>query len=322
MYKSIRKIINLNPINKLYNTTIGDNKMGFVGVEGGNEPVVDEHYFYLEAVEADTTVKMTHYGTNQTTTKPNIMISTDKETWTEWDGTEMVLNVGERLYMYGENDSISSSSSNFSYILPSKYVNCGGNIMTLLSQDGAKTEVPTYCFYKLFGSDNAKILTAPKLPATKLGSSCYVNLFKGAHLSVAPEMPMTDLGNSCCNGMFSSYLTHINTFTETPNFVGSKLFVTCFNGMFMGCTSLEKADLSMYNGIAEGSNAGMALANMFKNCSNLREIHAPELEEWYSGMSTNWVSGVAETGVFYKKASLEIPEGTSGIPSGWTVINY
>ena len=92
--------------------------------------------------------------------------------------------------------------------------------------------------------------------------------------------------------------------------------------MFTNSTSLQKADLSFIKGVGSGSSATLALQNMFKNCSNLTEIHAPELEQWYSGMSSNWVYGVAAHGTFYKKATLEIPEGVNGIPSGWDVVNY
>ena len=37
--------------------------------------------------------------------------------------------------------------------------------------------------------------------------------------------------------------------------------------------------------------------------------------------TSNWVSSVSATGTFTKPAGTSIPTGTSGIPSGWTVVD-
>jgi hypothetical protein len=38
---------------------------------------------------------------------------------------------------------------------------------------------------------------------------------------------------------------------------------------------------------------------------------------------TNWVYGVADTGVFYKHPDMSgLPIGVDGIPNGWTVEDY
>ena len=42
-----------------------------------------------------------------------------------------------------------------------------------------------------------------------------------------------------------------------------------------------------------------------------------------TGCLTDWVSGVSSTGTFTKAASMTaLPTGNSGIPSGWTVVDY
>ena len=41
-----------------------------------------------------------------------------------------------------------------------------------------------------------------------------------------------------------------------------------------------------------------------------------------TGCLSNWVNGVASTGTFVKNPSMtSLPTGTSGIPSGWTVVD-
>jgi hypothetical protein len=41
-----------------------------------------------------------------------------------------------------------------------------------------------------------------------------------------------------------------------------------------------------------------------------------------NGCLTDWMKGVSATGTFTKAAEMtSLPEGNSGIPSGWTVVN-
>lgn len=62
--------------------------------------------------------------------------------------------------------------------------------------------------------------------------------------------------------------------------------------------------------------------NMFENCSslnhikiNIRGIIYPELPP----ITSNWVKGVASSGVIEKNSDLVLETGDSGIPNGWTV---
>ena len=59
---------------------------------------------------------------------------------------------------------------------------------------------------------------------------------------------------------------------------------------------------------------------MFYNCNALEYISVGATS-WNIAMANNWVSDVASTGTFEKPSGTTIPTGTSGIPSGWTVIN-
>ena len=59
---------------------------------------------------------------------------------------------------------------------------------------------------------------------------------------------------------------------------------------------------------------------MFYGCSNLTSVTclATDISAYFC--TKYWLDGVAATGTFTKAATMSIwPEGTSGIPSGWTV---
>ena len=58
------------------------------------------------------------------------------------------------------------------------------------------------------------------------------------------------------------------------------------------------------------------------NSSNLTEVYAPNVSTWDTSKTDSWLSGAASTGVVYKPSTLDIPQGDSGIPSGWTTQDY
>jgi hypothetical protein len=60
---------------------------------------------------------------------------------------------------------------------------------------------------------------------------------------------------------------------------------------------------------------------MFKDCSNLASITCLAYEISNGSCTTDWVSGVAENGTFYKYSGTDWSSktGTAGIPSGWTI---
>ena len=60
---------------------------------------------------------------------------------------------------------------------------------------------------------------------------------------------------------------------------------------------------------------------MFYGCSSLNYIKAMFKTTPSSSYTSSWVSGVASSGTFVKNAAATWNvTGTSGIPSGWTVV--
>lgn len=96
----------------------------------------------------------------------------------------------------------------------------------------------------------------------------------------------------------------------------------CCIHMFDGCTNLEKSPLLDVETISGG-----AFAEMFSGCTSLSYIVclATGVLRWDQDryLSTNnWTKGVSAIGTFVKSPDMDDwTWGTSGIPSGWTVID-
>ena len=133
----------------------------------------------------------------------------------------------------------------------------------------------------------SNLLYSPALPATTLTSGCYHGMFMYCtSLIAAPELPATTLADDCYTSMFSGCTSLVNT----PALPATRLVTNCYRFMFNGCTMLSEVHCQATNISAS-------------NCLQL------------------WMSGVASTGTFYKNPNMSSwPSGTSGIPSGWTVV--
>lgn len=61
---------------------------------------------------------------------------------------------------------------------------------------------------------------------------------------------------------------------------------------------------------------------MFSGCTSLNKITCLATQIDMSG-TWNWLSGVSPSGIFIKSADMnDWPSGVSGIPEGWTVVDY
>lgn len=88
-----------------------------------------------------------------------------------------------------------------------------------------------------------------------------------------------------------------------------------YSNMFRGCTSLTTAPALPATTLGWGS-----YRNMFYGCTSLNYVRCLATDISTSQALTNWLADVSSTGTFVKKAGVNWPSGTSGIPSNWTVI--
>ena len=258
-FNNIKFSPKVNAIGQLYY-----DKLGIVTpvVASGDTPVEPE-FLCFTAEESNSSVGMTHLGTNASSTKPVIYISADGDRWTSWDYTTITLaNVGDKVYMYGENpNGISSSDVNRSSFTIGGRVAASGDITNLLAY-GGKSELPFCCFFSLF-SDCTALTQAPQLPATTLAEGCYIGLFRGcSSLKSAPQLPATTLTEGCYSDMFSG----CTSLKSAPQLPATTLANGCYSGLFSGCTSLKSAPQ-----LPATTLANSCYSKMFRGCSSLTQ---------------------------------------------------
>ena len=207
------------------------------------------------------------------------------------------------------------------------------------------TKLAQYCYQSMFQGCTA-LTTAPEIPATTVMSgccqsmfqgctslttaptlpsitqinnarNCYNSMFKGCTgLTTAPALPTTNLKNS--TGCYQSMFQNCSSRTTAPELPATTLAESCYRYMFQGCTSLTTAPaLKAYT-------QKQCYYQMFKDCSSLNAITCLATIMNGTDCTTNWLSGVAATGTFTKAASMTdwTLDSPSGIPSGWTVVDY
>lgn len=183
--------------------------------------------------------------------------STDTS-WSDYEfadgvnGAVISLNQGESVSFWSNNAALAQKPGFFTYytyfvISDECYVY--GNVMSMIDdQEGATAENPKFstdeeigascAFYNLFGNCT-KILNHESkelvLPAKKLASSCYSDMFVGCKsLEKAPEIAAETVAPWCCQYMFYN----CTSLTKAPVLKAKTLENFCYNNMFMYCEKL------------------------------------------------------------------------------------
>ena len=169
------------------------------------------------------------------------------------------------------------------------------------------------CYQYMFQNCSSLTVT-PELPATTLASGCYSSMFDGCtSLTQAPELPATTLASSCYQSMFQN----CSSLTTAPELPATTLASGCYSSMFKSCGSLTSAPE-----LPATTLASNCYYWMFMNCYDLNYIKMLATDISASSCLVNWVVGVSRTGTFVKHPNMTtLPNGFSGIPGGWTVVN-
>lgn len=136
--------------------------------------------------------------------------------------------------------------------------------------------------------------------------------------------------------------TDVDSVTKIPDYGFSQTF-----SMQNGSNITDISNLS-FRGITEIGNYGLsftfawnyigtkgvdlrdvttlgesALQNLYYDNPTFTEAYAPNVSTWDESKTSQWLYGVASTGILYKPSTLTIPTySESGIPSGWTTQDY
>lgn len=280
--------------------------------------------------------------------------STDKTTWTNLftNNTITLANVGDEVYVR-ISERYNLSDTNYTRFKMTGKIAAYGNVMALLDYTDLNVSSRAYGFFAMFQGCTA-LTRAPKLPATTLAERCYKHMFNGCTSLVnAPELPATTLANYCYHLMFADCTSLVNV----PELPATTLAEGCYHNMFSGCTLLNSNIIlpaeyansfcytSMFRDCTSLKNVKIfarvlyddCFASMFEGCTAIEEITC--LAEYYayassSGMQQKeilnsgsdcfqwWLSSTNSTGTFYRAPGIEWPTGGTGIPSGWTVLDY
>ena len=189
-----------------------------------------------------------------------------------------------------------------------------------------------YAYGEMF-RDCSSLVTAPSFTQSVIalnGDQCLSGTFRGCtSLTAAPAINIGSIISGArfvCATMFYG----CTSLVDVSNLVlgATTLTIACFKQMFEGCTALTTAPEIQATTLADGNgdNANGCLAFMFRNCSSLAHIKVA-FTDWDSDAATNnlyaynWVSGVAQSGVFECPSALPVTVDTSHIPTGWSVVN-
>ena len=176
------------------------------------------------------------------------------------------------------------------------------------------TTLANYCYKSMFEGCTS-LTTAPSiLPATTLSEDCYAHMFYNCKsLITVPELPATTLAENCYGGMFYGCMA----LTTAPELPATTLAEMCYGSMFSYCTSLTQAPE-----LPATTLTNHCYYNMFHGCSKLNYIKMLATDIRASYCLFSWVSNISRTGTFVKHPNMtSLPTGTSGIPSGWAVVN-
>lgn len=281
-------------------------------------PPVPQGYLTFEILSAGT---INYYRQYDHVPAANIYYSKDRgATWTELN-TETIMDVqsfdveaGDEVWFKGNNTSyaynhFSGSTAEF---------NIKGNIMSLVYGDDfeGETEFPEgTTFQMLF--ERTKVRNAEDLiiPSTSVGNHCfYMTFYQCWLLQTAPELPATTLGTGCYYSMFE----RCGSLVSAPELPATTLAEACYRSMFSGCYSLENAPELPASTLQEE-----CYYTILSGCSMIDTVTCLATDISAYQCTAGWLNGVAANGTFIKSADMESwSEGVTGIPSGWTVIDY
>lgn len=282
-----------------------------------------------------------------------IEYSTDKFSWTEWDGTSSISSANKNgnnvLYLKGsENTYITGSNATDTsgyFVLTGSNISCSGEIETLLDYEtvaaGNHPAMGSSAFARLF-YNNFSLIQCPNLSSTTLGASAYYYMFSGcSSITATPTLPATTLAASCYGFMFQgctslttpptlsstslanycyySMFRDCTGLTSTPALPATTLASWCYGYMFMGCTSLISGPVLPSTGTAYS----YCYAHMFQGCTSLTGVPAIKTKVFESQACREMFRGCTSISGAAQNKEYRIPiNGGGSLASGATDVFY
>lgn len=263
--------------------------------------------------DGEQTVAITKVGSAPAIT---MQYSYDGVNWDAWDLTPLPFGGSTKVYVRGVNNArfaTNGTSNTFTFGTDS-YVYVSGIAEALLNGESEVLQYSTaYTFKTLFKGQTA-LREADRLRFEAMSNSenCYRAMFSGcSNLLSAPELPATKLGYSPYRSMFSGCTSLIKAPSILPAIT---IGAWAYGYMFNGCTSLVNAPELPAETLEHS-----CYYSMFSGCTSLKSLkcHAKAQAD---DATQNWLNGVKTVGTFYGHAEYGWSSGASGIPSGWTFV--
>lgn len=186
-----------------------------------------------------------------------------------------------------------------------------------------EAEIAAYCYSGMFQNcinliniynSNEKEF---KLSSSDSKSHCYYKMFYGCtSLTIAPEILCINANSSFCESMFEGC---INLEIGPSVLYSTSTESYCYYRMFKDCKKLQQ---SPYIKISTVKNSySYSFQEMFKNCSSLKLIIAPNVNFNYEYVFSNWVDNISNQGIFVTNQE-QLIYGKNGIPENWEIISY
>ena len=138
---------------------------------------------------------------------------------------------------------------------------------------------------------------APELPATKLASQCYMDMFTNCYFKKAPKLPAEIMKSNCYAGMFTGCIY----LTEAPELPAEQLESFCYSRMFDGCTKLSTVTmLAPSDKISKATNCyynWLLNAGTSATSRTLKVTDAAAYTALENNLPANWKKGAAGTTV-------------------------
>ena len=265
---------------------------------------------------------------------------------------------GEKIYLRNSSGTLNNINEKYARFINSlgNPISIGGDMTTLVNyQFSNKKEIyalPDYCFYNLFSNSKLLSIDCNIGNVETIGVYSFKGTFKSSNSLESVSFDMSKvktIGNGGMNEMFYNCdnLTSINidlSSLETVEYNGMRgMFSDCDNltsinidlssletvgskgmqYMFSNCPSLTKGlDLKSVTNVGD---YGMQL--LYGSCYRLSEVTAPNISVWDTSKLNAWLNAagiqVSGTKIVNCPTGLIIPTNTdSGIPSGWTRVDY
>lgn len=272
----------------------------------------DEMNIRAVCFEADgeQTVAITQVGSAPTIT---MQYSYDGKTWDAWDLSALPFGGNTKVYVRGVNNArfaTNGTSNTFTFGTDS-YVYVSGIAEALLNGESEVLQYSTQYTFKTLFKDQIALREADRLRFEAMSNSeaCYQSMFSGcSNLLSAPELPATKLGYSPYRSMFNGCSSLVKAPSILPaTTVSSWVYAYMFNN----CKSLVNAPELPLTTLTSN-----CYYNMFSGCTSLKTIRC-RAKVTAGGATYQWLYGVKTVGNLYGYSEYGWSSGESGIPTTW-----